>query len=639
MIELILKSPIDNSVLFSDNLTVSYEVRDTDAVFNRVEFVVYDKNSTAFQSFLSPETSKVGLLSAQNLMSTNSVVFKKETTVRQDIFNIPNLKEGEYYVVAVVYNKYGKEIPSTKKTINFSTKPITVEIQNKLSSVVSSSIPNFLERDYEIFTDFIKQYYVWLESSKNITFIPHNIEQFLDIDSTPPELLNKFYETYLPLFPQKYAKDRESGLELDIRKVIKNIRDFYSKKGTEDSFRFLFRVMFDTEITISYPKEKMLFCSNSRWVKPIIIRISDLNETSSAELIGKKIYTLDEENNVTFSADVEDTTFTTIENIDTCTVQLSNIFGTLTTNYVYVDLLVSGVVERIKLNLIRMVVKVEPKTTCSEETAGYGFKVGELLRIRQEKGYFHICMGCVPQKAGLSGGVKEPGYSFLAVIEKVKQDGQIEKVRIIDPGVGFEGALNTMYPIFVGDREVSCKVILYGDYIFHSEGYYLSKNSLLSEINNLQDNFYYQLNSYEIGSNITSYRYADTLKQNVHPAGYQPFYRYDILDLLVEGREIITVPNFGTYELGAIDENGDNIPVLVDILRAEAEQTSPSQDVGISQISFVTISSYETPQTGSTDIITTDEQDYSSTDYIISIGQIERFDFNPVTRNPRLIIV
>lgn len=638
MIELILKSPIDNSVLFSDNLTVSYEVRDTDAVFSRVEFVVYDKNSTAFKSFLSPETSKVGLLSAENLMSTNSVVFRKETTVRQDIFNILDLKEGEYYMVAVVYNKYNKEIPSTKKTINFSTKPITVEIQNKLSSVVSSSIPNFLERDYEIFTDFIKQYYVWLESSKNITFIPHNIEQFLDIDTTPPELLNKFYETYLPLFPQKYAKDRESGLELDIRKVIKNIRDFYSKKGTEDSFRFLFRVMFDTEITISYPKEKMLFCSNSRWVKPIIIRISDLNETSSAELIGKKIYTLDEENNVTFSADVEDTTFTTIENIDTCTAQLGNIVGTLTTNYVYVDLLVSGVEERIKLNLIRMVVKVEPKTTCTEETAGYGFKVGELLRIRQEKGYFHICMGCVPQKLGLSGGVKEPGYSFLAVIEKVKQDGQIEKVRIIDPGVGFDGALNTMYPILAGDREVSCKVILYGDYIFYSEGYYLSKNSLLSEINNLQDNFYYQLNSYEIGSNITSYRYADTLKQNVHPAGYQPFYRYDILDLLVEGREIITVPNFGTYELGAIDENGDKIPVLVDILIAEGEQVSPSQDVGISQISFFRISSYETPEAGSTDIISTDEQDYSSTDYISSIGQIEPLDFNPVTRNPRLIV-
>lgn len=638
MIELILKSPIDNSVLFSDNLTVSYEVRDTDAVFSRVEFVVYDKNSTAFQSFLSPESSKVGLLSAQNLMATNSVVFKQETTVRQDLFNITNLKEGEYYMVAVVYNKYGKEIPSTKKTINFSTKPITVEIQNKLSSVVSSSIPNFLERDYEIFTDFIKQYYVWLESSKNITFIPHNIEQFLDIDTTPPELLNKFYETYLPLFPQKYAKDRESGIELDIRKVIKNIRDFYSKKGTEDSFRFLFRVMFDTEITISYPKEKMLFCSNSKWIKPIIIRISDLNETSSAELIGKKIYTLDEENNVTFSADVEDTTFTTIENIDTCTVQLSNIFGTLTTNYVYVDLLVSGVEERIKLNLIRMVVKVEPKTTCTEETAGYGFKVGELLRIRQEKGYFHICMGCVPQQLGLSGAVKEPGYSFLAVIEKVKQDGQMEKIRIIDPGVGFDGALNTMYPILVGNRVVSCKVILYGDYIFYSEGYYLSKNSLLSEINNLQDNFYYQLNSYEIGSNITSYRYADTLKQNVHPAGYQPFYRYDILDLLVQGREIITVPNFGTYELGAIDENGDNIPVLVDVLPAEAELVSPNQDVGISQISFFRVSSYQTRAADSTDIISTDEQDYSSTDYISSIGQIEPLDFNPVTRNPRRIV-
>jgi hypothetical protein len=641
MIELLLKSPINNTVIFSNQITINYEVRDTEGVFDKVSFTLYDKNSTLFKT--TAELSPLTVTGRQRIIVSNQTslqnyFYREEKVTRTDLFNIENVPEGEYYLVAVVLNKYGKEILSTKKTINFSLKPITIEVKNKLSSVVSSSIPNFLEREYELFTDFIKQYYRWLESSKNVNYIPHNLEQLLDIDSVPPELIDKFYETYLPLLPRKFATDKESGLSLDIKKVVKNIRDFYSKKGTEDSFRFLFRVMFDTEITLSYPKEKMLFTSGSVWVKPIIIRINGLTDTFSADIIGKTVYTLNASGNVNFSADIDDTIYTFVENLETTTAFLNNVVGNLETDYVYIDVVREGVVETQKLKLIRMVTKVEPKESCPF----YGFKIGDRVKLTPDGQGFHTCVGpsnCNEQRVGSFNLTRQPGYSFLAYVEKVNDQGEIQKVKILDPGVGFDGPLNSRYDIVIGDRNANCKLTLYGGYIFYHEGYYLNKNSLLSEIAYLQDNFYYQLNSYEIGSNITPYRYSDILKQNVHPAGYQPFYRYDILDFISEKFTINTVSNFGSYIIsGAIDEDGNVVALEEDIIKGESEQVSPSQDVGLSQISFFKSSSYEIPNTGSTDIISTDEQNTSSTDYILSINEIEPLDFAPVSKTSKLLL-
>jgi hypothetical protein len=494
-----------------------------------------------------------------------------------------------------------------------------------------------LEREYELFTHFIKQYYAWLETSKNVNYIPHNLEQLLDIDSVPPELIDRFYETYLPLLPRKFAKDKESGLELDIKKVVKNIRDFYSKKGTEDSFRFLFRIMFDTEITLSYPKEKMLFASGSVWVKPIIIRIKGLTDTFSADIIGKTVYTLDASGNVNFSADIDDTIYNFVENLETTTAFLTNVVGTLETDYVYIDVVRAGVVENEKLKLIRMVIQAEPRGC-----PFYGFKVGDRVKLTPDGSGLHLCVGegnCQEQKVGAINATRQPGYSFLAYVEKVNDQGEIEKIKILDPGVGFDGPLNSRYDITIGNRNSNCKLTLEGGYIFFHEGYYLNKNSLLSEIAYLQDNYYYQLNSYEIGSNITPYRYSDILKQNVHPAGYQPFYRYDILDFVSEKFTINVIPNFGSYIIsGGIDENGNVTPVEQDIIRGEQEQTSSTQDVGLSQVSFLKTSSYENPYAGSTDIISTDEQNTSSTDYISSVGEIEPLDFSPVSKTSKLLL-
>ena len=150
MIELNLKTPVNNDIIFSEVVTINYEVKDTSGVFSKVVFEI-----------------------------NNEVITK---TSRTGLFQL-TLKEGEYTLVAYVKNKYDKELPETRKVVSITTKPITLELKNKLSSVVSSSIPDFLEQDYQTFVDFIKYYYIWLESSKNVNLVPHTLEQYFDVDT------------------------------------------------------------------------------------------------------------------------------------------------------------------------------------------------------------------------------------------------------------------------------------------------------------------------------------------------------------------------------------------------------------------------------------------------------------------------
>jgi len=600
MIDLKIKTPVLNDIVFSESVNISYEVKDTDGIFYSVVFEL-DGNFIEKQN-------RVGLF--------------KET-----------LQEGDHVLIAYVKNKYGKEISSTRKTIKFSTKPITLEIKNKLSSVVSSSIPNFLEQDYSVFVDFIKYYYIWLESTKNVNYIPHTLEEYLDVDSIPPELLSSFYATYLNSFPTQFSKDKETNSEIDIKKIIKNIKDFYSKKGTEDSFRFLFRIMFDAEISLSYPREKILYISQGKWVNPIYIKTKSLTKEQALDLVGVEIYALNETGNKTFSALIDDVFCNVYQNNTITNLSLTGISGELNNSIVYYKIVKAGVVEEIELNLLSMIIDVDwvdcpfilPGSSWSSKK--FNFKVGQKIKLDVLSNNRQLTCtppeGCEDPPGDLNGdGVvtgadlgillgawgKNPGHpadlnndgkvsgadlgiflgyysecrpcninistpnpvpnielgdGFFGIVEEINNNGQITKVKIIDPGFNYNAQNIVRYTTKIiledGSEEgYDCRLLYKMGYLYKGEPYYQNGKSVLGKYCILPDNFYYQQNSYEIGSNITSYRYSDILKQNTHPAGYKAFYKYDVIDLIIEKRETFTLPTSQASSFSAIQERNYN---------------------------------------------------------------------------------
>lgn len=569
MIDLIIKTPYEDTVVFSDTITITYEVRDDEGFFHTVKFDLNDQ--------------------------------KYVFSTRSGSFSV-TLPAGSYTLEGFVVNKNDKEIFKTKKLVNFSVQPVNLEVRNKLSSVVSSSIPDFLEQEYAIFVEFIKQYYAWLETSKNINLIPHSLEQVFDIDTVPQEFLYKFKETYLFGLPNKFAKDKETNTEIDLVKVIKKIKQFYSKKGTEDSFRFLFRVMFDTEITFSYPREKILYLSKGQWEENTIIKINGSYLKDPSILISKELYSLDENENKTFSALVDNIFTTTVMEKTVVTAVLKNVIGSPNSVVYYSDL-IEGSIEQIQLELYSMIVGVE-FTSCPDdmiiplilgEHKQYDYLLGqkiylELLPNNKELVCLPTCLADINQdlvvdgvdlgmllsnwgaanpsigadfnKDGVVNGedlgtllgnwggcplcvievledtsiLKNIGNNFLGIISKVDEKGSITQVKIVDPGVNYTKDNITRYSIKImkpdnsGKISYDCRMKFVTGYMFTESGKYINKKSLLSEISVLQDNFYYQQNSYEIGASANPAFYSEILKQNAHPAGYKPFYQYDILD-------------------------------------------------------------------------------------------------------------
>ncbi len=142
-----------------------------------------------------------------------------------------------------------------------------------VSGLIESQLPDFINAKYAenapSFRRFIELYYEWLENSAAGNTVYHimNAEKYRDIDETEDSFLTYFKDELLPFFPER--------TELEITKILKGAKEFYQKKGTADSIEWLFRVLFNKEARITYPRDNILRASDGKWQRPIALKISD----------------------------------------------------------------------------------------------------------------------------------------------------------------------------------------------------------------------------------------------------------------------------------------------------------------------------------------------------------------------------
>lgn len=148
---------------------------------------------------------------------------------------------------------------------------------NYTSSIVRNQLPEFIRTDHPNFVNLLEKYYQYMEQEGKTTYVGRRLYDYMDLDTTRADLLKYFKATIIPSFPEE--------TELSQEKLIKAARDFYAKKGTPDGFRFLFRVLYNQEIEVYFPKEDILRASDGKWKLPQALRIS-IADTSSAVLGG-----------------------------------------------------------------------------------------------------------------------------------------------------------------------------------------------------------------------------------------------------------------------------------------------------------------------------------------------------------------
>lgn len=142
----------------------------------------------------------------------------------------------------------------------------------KISALIESQLPAFINAKYQenapSFRRFVELYYEWLEDETKGNTIYHimNAEKYRDVDETEQGFLTLFKKELLPYFPER--------TELELEKILKGAKNFYLKKGTADSIEWLFRVLFNKEIGIFYPRDNILKASDGKWQLPQALKIS-----------------------------------------------------------------------------------------------------------------------------------------------------------------------------------------------------------------------------------------------------------------------------------------------------------------------------------------------------------------------------
>lgn len=136
------------------------------------------------------------------------------------------------------------------------------DIKPKLSSLVSGQLPEFIRGDYQTFVAFLEAYYEFLESNVNTDY-----KSLKDIDNT--------LDSFIQYFKHEIAINLPN-LPIDERFLLQHIRELYRAKGTEASFKLLFRILFKKDVVVDYPYNSVLIPSDGKWIqdKSIFVRIS-----------------------------------------------------------------------------------------------------------------------------------------------------------------------------------------------------------------------------------------------------------------------------------------------------------------------------------------------------------------------------
>lgn len=159
----------------------------------------------------------------------------------------------------------------------------TTRIKEKISKLVASQLPEFVQSDYTRFVAFLEAYYQFLEQDQGALELVQNARSYNDLDETVDSFVGYFLNTY--------AKDIPLTTEVDKRLLIKKIKDLYESKGSEISFKYLFNLLFNQTVDVAYPFENVLRASAGRWEQRVAINLVTVSGNRNLILNRSLLYT------------------------------------------------------------------------------------------------------------------------------------------------------------------------------------------------------------------------------------------------------------------------------------------------------------------------------------------------------------
>ena len=142
----------------------------------------------------------------------------------------------------------------------------------RTSLLVQRQVPEFVREEHPLFIAFLEAYYEFLETNQgtkktDLVSKSKDMRDLADVDMSIDDFESAFFNMYASLIPKDVVVDKST--------LIKNVLPLYLSKGSEKSFKLLFRMMFGDEVTVSYPKNQVLKASDGKWLIEKYLRIDD----------------------------------------------------------------------------------------------------------------------------------------------------------------------------------------------------------------------------------------------------------------------------------------------------------------------------------------------------------------------------
>lgn len=468
----------------------------------------------------------------------------------------------------------------------------------KNSYLVPQQVPEYVLAQYPAFVEFITAYYQWLETY----YTTAKLENLLDIDNT----LNEFVQYF-----RKELDVFDILAKSDNRFYLKNIKQLYKAKGSEAAFKFFFNVVYNKQCDISYPWDRVLKLSDGKWNQETTLFINVVKGTPDL-IVGKTIIV--ETATEKYSVDIE--RYETVEVINDAGLPIihTSVYQFFVNKDFY-DKIPNNVYISYGVDFVGYTTTTSKNITIYKK--GMGFRIGELYTINDSIG-----SGTVIKitKIDNIGGLEEyqiikfgTGYidssSILLIPHSKKSvqlgnistttgnsittidyyDSFVEKGQIIKYDYNLDNGVDNNGPAI---SESYAGVVLKGFYTDNTDyvnidqlyvavliisagtvakypGYYHNNDGFLSNSMYLQDNFYYQVYSYEITVEKQIKDYKQILKKTLHPAGYMLFGNYDITNTIEINVELENLDyekiNILSDQVGTLDDVY-NINVNKDII-------------------------------------------------------------------------
>ena len=228
---------------------------------------------------------EAGRLELQELSEYDSIVnyIRQETNTTAYVL----LEDGERVITE---SGLGTDSASISKFVNgeivtgqTSKATATILVEDSRNSVLYISSQQKFENDEQITGGtsgakaLVKRYRA--NPVQNI----QQLLEYADVDNTIFDFLDQMRAALMTSIPNSLAPS------VSKRKLLKNIKDLYSAKGTREGHELFFRILLGEEANIFYPTEHMLRVSNGDWRREVTLRCSGFAGVSGDEIINQKI--------------------------------------------------------------------------------------------------------------------------------------------------------------------------------------------------------------------------------------------------------------------------------------------------------------------------------------------------------------